>query len=58
MRHVQRGNDRAAHRGVTGLMTFAQLEDFDMLITEEAPSAEEQARVKASGTRLIVAEQN
>ncbi len=44
--------------GVTGLMTFAQLEDFDMLITEEAPSAEEQARVKASGTRLIVAEQN
>jgi len=41
--------------GVTGLMTFAQLEDFDCLVTDAAPSAEEQQRVKASGVQLIVA---
>lgn len=41
--------------GVTGLMTFAQLEDFDYLITDEAPSSEDQARVKRSGAQLIIA---
>lgn len=44
--------------GVTGLMTFAQLEDFDVLITDETPSEEDQARVKASGAQLIVAGQS
>ena len=44
--------------GVTGLMTFAQPEDFDMLVTDEAPSPEDEARLKASGTLLIVAEHN
>lgn len=42
--------------GVTGLMTFAQLEDFDMLVTDELPSPEEQQRVKDSGAQLIVAD--
>ncbi|MBQ8554827.1 MAG: DeoR/GlpR transcriptional regulator [Clostridia bacterium] len=41
--------------GVTGLMTFAQLEDFDILVTDEMPSAEDQQRVKNSGAELIVA---
>ena len=44
--------------GVTGLMTFAQLEDFDMLVTDEAPSPEDQARVKNSGARLMIASEN
>ena len=43
--------------GVTGLMTFAQLEDFDVLVTDEAPSPEDQQRVKASGAQLIIADQ-
>lgn len=42
--------------GVTGLMTFAQLKDFNMLITDMTPSAEDQAWVKRSGTQLIVAD--
>ncbi len=41
--------------GVTGLMTFAQLADFDALITDEMPSAADQARVRESGAQLIVA---
>lgn len=44
--------------GVTGLMTFAQLSDFDILITDEAPAPEDQARLKSSGARLIIAGQN
>lgn len=44
--------------GVTGLMTFAQLEDFDVLVTDSMPSPEEQARVRDSGAQLIVAGQN
>lgn len=40
--------------GVTGLMTFAQLEDFDYLVTDEAPSSEDQLRVKASGAQLLI----
>ena len=44
--------------GVTGLMTFAQLEDFDILVTDEMPSPEDQARVKASGAELLIAGQN
>ncbi|MBR6668479.1 MAG: DeoR/GlpR transcriptional regulator [Clostridia bacterium] len=42
--------------GVTGLMTFAQLEDFDVLITDAPPSPEEQARVNSSGAQLIIAQ--
>jgi len=42
--------------GVTGLMTFAQLEDFDVLITDAPPSPEEQARVNGSGAQLIIAQ--
>ncbi len=41
--------------GVTGLMTFAQLEDFDILVTDEMPSPADQARVRESGAQLIVA---
>ncbi|MBE5811986.1 MAG: DeoR/GlpR transcriptional regulator [Clostridiales bacterium] len=44
--------------GVTGLMTFAQLEDFDILITDCQPAPEDQARLKACGAQLIVAGQN
>ena len=43
--------------GVTGLMTFAQLEDFDVLVTDAAPSPEDQQRVKDSGAQLIVADE-
>jgi len=46
----------SAKFGVTGLMTFAQLEDFDVLITDKAPALEEQARVKNSGAQLIIAQ--
>ena len=42
--------------GTTGLMTYAQPEDFDVLITDKTPSPEDQQRVKASGAQLIVAE--
>ena len=41
--------------GVTGLMTFAQLEDFDVLVTDEMPSPADQQRLKDSGTQIIVA---
>ncbi len=41
--------------GVTGLMTFAQLADFDVLVTDEMPSPADQARVQESGAQLIVA---
>ena len=44
--------------GVTGLMTFAQLSDFDILVTDDTPSPEDQARVRASGAELIIAGQN
>ena len=44
--------------GVTGLMTFAQLEDFDCLVTDEAPSAEDQLRVKASGAQLLISRED
>ena len=42
--------------GVTGLMTFAQLDDFDALVTDEMPSPEDQQHVRASGAELIVAD--
>ncbi len=41
--------------GVTGLMTFAQLEDFDILVTDERPSAEQQQVLSGARTKLIVA---
>lgn len=44
--------------GVTGLMTFAQLEDFDCLVTDEAPSAEDQLRVKSSGAQLLISRED
>ena len=44
--------------GVTGLMTFAQLEDFDCLVTDEAPSAEDQLRVKSSGAQLLISQED
>jgi DeoR/GlpR family transcriptional regulator of sugar metabolism len=37
-------------------MTFAQLEDFDVLITDKAPLPEDQVRVKNSGAQLIIAQ--
>ena len=42
--------------GVTGLMTYAQLEDFSTVITDAPPSAEDQQRLRHSGAALIVAE--
>ena len=48
----------SAKFGVTGLMTFAQLEDFDCLVTDEAPSAEDQLRVKASGAQLLISRED
>ena len=42
--------------GVTGLMTFAQLEDFDILVTDALPAPEQQQRVKDSGAQLIAAD--
>jgi len=42
--------------GVTGLMTFAQLEDFDALVTDALPSGEEQQRLKDCGVELLVAQ--
>lgn len=41
--------------GATGLMTFAQPEDFDIVVTDEQPSAEEQQLI-GSKARLIVAD--
>jgi DeoR family myo-inositol catabolism operon transcriptional repressor len=41
--------------GVTGLMTFAQLSDFDVLITDEAPSPADQQRLRDCGAQLIIA---
>ncbi len=45
----------SAKFGVTGLMTFAQLEDFDVLITDALPSPADQQRVRQSGAELVVA---
>lgn len=42
--------------GVTGLMTYAQLEDFDVVVTDAPPSPEDQHRLRQSGASLIVAE--
>lgn len=42
--------------GVTGLMTFAQLSDFDALVTDAMPPAEERIRLKEAGVELIVAD--
>ena len=41
--------------GVTGLMTFAQLEDFSILVTDEAPTADQQQYLAGKKTKLIVA---
>lgn len=41
--------------GVTGLMTFAQLGDFDALVTDAAPGPEECRELADSGVELIVA---
>ena len=46
----------AAKFGVTGLMTFAQLTDFDALVTDMRPSAEVCRQLADSGVELIVAE--
>ena len=42
--------------GVTGLMTFAQLSDFDALVTDALPSEENRKGLQAAGVELIVAE--
>ena len=42
--------------GATGLMTYAQPGDFDMIVTDSLPSPEEQQRVKDSGVLLIAAD--
>ncbi len=44
--------------GVTGLMTFAQLGDFDALVTDALPAPEEQQRLRNCGVELLVAEGN
>ena len=41
--------------GVTGLMTFAQLEDFDDIITDGLPAPEVRQQIQQSGAQLIVA---
>lgn len=46
-----------AKLGVTGLMTFAQLADFDVLVTDEKPSAEQQHILSGARTKLIVADE-
>ena len=43
--------------GVTGLMTFAKLDDFDILVTDEQPDAEAMSQLKKSNAKLIVADQ-
>ncbi len=42
--------------GVTGLMTFAQLSDFDALVTDAQPDAGVRRQLEESGVELIVAE--
>ena len=42
--------------GVTGLMTFAQLGDFDALVTDEMPTPEVRRALADSGVELIVAD--
>ena len=42
--------------GVTGLMTFAKLEDFDILVTDEQPDAEAMSQLQNSKAKLIVAD--
>ena len=41
--------------GVTGLMTFAQLRDFDALVTDVRPDAAECRQLAENGVELIVA---
>lgn len=41
--------------GVTGLMTFAQLRDFDALVTDARPDAAECRQLAENGVELIVA---
>ena len=41
--------------GVTGLMTFAQLEDFDDVITDGLPAPEVRQLIQQSGAQLIIA---
>jgi len=43
--------------GVTGLMTFAQPEDFDVLVTDEAPDAEQLQYLAGKKITLIVADE-
>ena len=43
--------------GVTGLMTFAKLDDFDILVTDEQPDAGAMSQLKKSNAKLIVADQ-
>ena len=43
--------------GVTGLMTFAKLDDFDILVTDEQPDAGAMSQLKKSKAKLIVADQ-
>ena len=42
--------------GVTGLMTFAQLADFDALVTDETPAPEVRRELADNGVELIVAD--
>ena len=43
--------------GVTGLMTFAKLDDFDIVVTDERPDAEALTQLKNSKAQLIVADE-
>lgn len=42
--------------GVTGMMTFAGLENFDAVVTDELPDAEFQALLREKNVRLILPE--
>lgn len=41
--------------GVTGLMTFSCLDDFDVVVTDTVPPEEYRTRIREGQTRLIVA---
>ena len=41
--------------GVTGLLTFAQLSDFHMIITDQLPALEYQELIRQSGAKLVIA---
>ena len=43
--------------GVTGLMTFAQMSDFDALVTDVQPDAVTCRQLAEKGVELIVADQ-